>query len=301
MFSTKFASTSALQLELDQADDDGFIALLADLHQRVVAAKDDNFLISPATFDAEKAGVDTQRGLDNVTRARGIWLDFDDGDLAHGDFAVVFPTLRFAAFNTYSSTATNNRWRAFVPTSRDISADEYGIIARQIERQLVDLRWGDRFAKGRRHGLDASKMHAASLFYAPCQAACRSASFFHDHSEQARAALDVDHWMTTAICMSVNAAPSMSPVPPQVDHRAVASAVTAWRAAPLGSGHSAFFALSARLKRAGMSINEVESLLKQEAEYAQSPRERRAEITGLLQASVRETGAYKATEPKKEF
>lgn len=301
VFSTKFASTSALRLELDHADDDGFIALLAELHQRVVEAKDDNFLISPATFDAAMAGADTKRGLENVTRARGVWLDFDDGDLAHSDFAAVFPTLRFAAFNTYSSTATNNRWRAFVPTSREMSADEYAIIVRQIDRHLVDQRWGNRLSEGRRHGLDASKMHAASLFYAPCQAADPTASFFHDHSEQARAALDVDHWMTTAICMSVNAAPSMPLVPPQVDHRAVASAVAAWRAAPLGSGHKAFFALSARLKRAGMSVNEVETLLKQEAEYAQSPRERRAEIPGLLQASVREMGAYKATELRKEF
>jgi hypothetical protein len=283
VFSTKFASTSALQLELDHADDDGFIALLAELHQRVVEAKDDNFLISPATFDAAMAGVDTQRGFDNVSHARGIWLDFDDGDLTHNDFAAVFPLLRFASFNTYSSTATNNRWRAFIPTSRDMSADEYANVVGQIERGLVDQRCGDRFAEGRRHGLDASKMHAASLFYAPCQAADPTVSFFHDHSEQPRTALDVDHWMT-AVTSSIAARPmaTLPLLPRPIERAAVDKAIGKWRTASAGSGHSAFFALAVQLKRAGMSAMEMESLLKQEAQHGRSPRERHAEIPNLI-------------------
>ncbi len=283
VFATKFASVSSLQLELDHADDDGFISLLAELHQRVVPAKDHNFLISPATFDAAIAGVDTQRGLDNVTRARGIWLDFDDGDLTHDDFAAVFPALHFAAFNTHSSTATNNRWRAFIPTSREMSADEYATVVQQIERGLVDQRWGDRFTEGRRHGLDVTKMHAAAMFYAPCQATDPTASFFHDHNEQPRTALDVDHWMTAG--RSSTAAKPVTMLPllhGPIEKGAVDKAIAKWRAAPAGSGHSAFYALAAKLKRAGMSAVELESLLTQETQHARSLRERHAEIPNLI-------------------
>jgi len=283
VFATKFASTSSLQLQLDQADDDGFIALLADLHQRVVAAKDENFLITPATFEAAIAGVETQRGLGNVVAARGIWLDFDDGDLTHDDFAAVFPRLRFAAFNTYSSTTGNNRWRAFVPTTRDMSAEEYATVVRQIERGLVDQRWGGKNASGRKHGLDVTKMHAASLFYAPCQAADATASFFHEHNDQPRTALDVDHWRTAGTS-SIAARPiaTLPSLHGPIERAAVDKAIAKWRAAPAGSGHSAFFALAAQLKRAGMSAMELDSLLKQEAQHARSPRERHAEIPNLI-------------------
>lgn len=285
VFPTRFASTSTLQLELDQVDDDGFIALLAELHQRVVEAKDDNFLISPATFDAAVAGVDTQRGLNNVTRTRGIWLDFDDGDLSHDDFAAVIPDVRFAAFNTYSSTVTSNRWRAFIPTSRDMSADEYAAVVGQIARQLVDQRWGDRLGNGRRHGLDVTKMHPASLFYAPCQAADPTASFFRDHNDQPRTALDVDRWLEGARSLPAVSVPITPLLHGPIERAAVEKAIGRWRAAPAGSGHSAFFALAAQLKRAGMSAMKLEGLLAKEAEHARSPNERHAEIRGLVAAA----------------
>lgn len=285
VFASKFASTSSLQLELDQADDDGFIALLAELHQRVVKAKDDNFLISPATFDAVIAGVDTQRGLDNVVTARGVWLDFDDGDLTHDEFGALFPTLRFAASNTYSSTGRNNRWRAFIPTSREMSADEYASVVRQIERRLVDQRWADRSSEGRRHGLDGSKLHAASMFYAPCQASDPTASFFHDYNELPRKALDVDRWMAAATSVAAVPLPTIASVLPQSGRQAVFQATTVWRSTPAGSGRKAFYALAMRLMRAGISLNEMEVLLTQEAQHAHSPRERHSEIPALIAAS----------------
>jgi hypothetical protein len=300
VFARKFASTSALQLELDQVDDDGFIALLADLHQRVVPSKDDNLLISPATFDADIAGIDSKRGLGNVTKARGLWLDFDDGDLTHVEFAEVFPALRFAAFNTYSSTAANNRWRAFIPTSRDMSADEYAGVVHQIERQLVDKRWDDGTTEGWRHGLDASKMHAASLFYAPCQAAEKAASFFHDHSDVLRAALDVDCWLATANGALDTHLRVVRSVPAQAESSAIQEAISAWRAAPAGSGRKAFFVLARRLQRAGISPNELETLLMQEVRHARSPNERRAEIPGLLRGRLRRT-IYKANGLRASF
>jgi len=286
VFADKFATISSLQLELDTADDDGFIALLAELHKREVQTKDSNFLICPATFDPAIARTETRRGLGNVVEARGIWLDFDHGQLTHGEFAAVFPSLRFAAFNTYSSTAVENRWRAFIPTSRAMSVDEYAAVVSQIERHLVDQRWGDQFAKGQRHGLDTSKMHAASLFYAPCQAAEKTASFFHDHNEVSRAALDVDYWLTGATSLiAVGPATSLPLLQGPIEKGALDQAIGKWRAAPKGSGHSAFFALATHLKRAGMSTMDMQSLLQQEAEHAHSPHERRAEIQGLIEAA----------------
>jgi hypothetical protein len=289
VFPTKYTSVSTMTLELDHADDDSFIALLAELQKRVPTAKEENFLISPATFDAAIEGVDTQRGLANVKWARGIWLDFDDGDLRHADFAAVFPALRFAAFNTYSSTAAQNRWRAFIPTSRDTSADEYATVVQQIERGLVDQRWG-RKGTGRQHGLDVSKMHAASMFFAPCQAAANEASFFHDHDELPRAALDVDGWLAAGWSISTTPALTMPSVGGRVDREAAAKAVNAWRVTPKGSGRSAFYALSRRLQRAGMSRAELNELLTHEAQYARSPNERRREIPGLVAVRGIDTG-----------
>lgn len=119
------------------------------------------------------------------------------------------------------------------------------------------------------------------MFYAPCQAADPTASFFHDYNELPRAALDVDQWIADAPSVAVVTLQAPS-VLAQVDREAVDQAITAWRSSPAGSGHKAFFALAMQLKRAGMSPSEMEALLTQEAQYAHSPSERHAEIPGLV-------------------
>ncbi|MGO9743903.1 MAG: hypothetical protein ACLPN5_20785 [Roseiarcus sp.] len=75
VFASIYAKQSAIQL--NAADDDAFIKLLSEMHQRVIPEKAEIFLISPATFNANATGVDTKRGLDNIEYLRGIWLDND--------------------------------------------------------------------------------------------------------------------------------------------------------------------------------------------------------------------------------
>jgi hypothetical protein len=74
----------------------------------------------------------------------------------------------------------------------------------------------------------------------------------------------------------------------------VAAAVAAWQATSYlpGAGHNTFFKLGAALKRAGLDEVEIRAKLTEQAAYARSPRERRAEITGILK-SLRRSGILK--------
>src|SRR5688572_26240270 len=116
-------------------DEDSFIAGLRNLHTRVLAAKEDAGVFSPAQFEADTAA-DTSRGLDNVRHVRGIWLDNDGGDLSPKEFVSFFPHLRIVVWNTYSSTPEKPRWRAFIPTTHAMSMDVHGLVIQQIERVL---------------------------------------------------------------------------------------------------------------------------------------------------------------------
>lgn len=192
---------------VDYEDDDVFIAGLRELHARVIP-KEEAGLFGPAHFDADKAS-ETDRGLDNITHLRGIWLDNDGGDLSHAAFADLFPYLRIVVWNTASSTAEAPRWRAFIPTSCAMSLDVQALIFAQIVKVLNRAGfWGARqIAKkpslkdARHHGFDESKFNGASLFYLPCQAKAPEDSFFIDYGagDPKRGPLDARAWVEHCI------------------------------------------------------------------------------------------------------
>ena len=62
----------------------------------------------------------------------------------------------------------------------------------------------------------------------------------------------------------------------------VAEAIKAWRSTPPGMGHHNFFVLGAALWRAGLAPDEVRLKLQEVALLANSPRERRGEISGII-------------------
>jgi hypothetical protein len=207
---------------LDYEGDDVYIAGLRDLHTRL-SAKEDAGLISPAHFDPDKAN-DTDRGLANVTHLRGIWLDNNGGDLSHTEFAGLFPYLRIVVWNTASSTAAAQRWRAFIPTSHAMSMEVQRLILAQIVKVLNRAGfWGKRqiekqakrpSAKPRLcHGFDEGKFNAASLFYLPCQAKDPADSFFIDYGEgdPKRGPLDLVAWIEHCI---LDPRPEPEPVKP---------------------------------------------------------------------------------------
>lgn len=294
IYGTAFASIydASSGLGLDLMDDDSFIQLLKDLHSRVIPSKHENLLFSPSSFDPERPGATTKRGKDNVRHARGIWLDNDGGDLTHAEFARLFPKLRMVIWNTYSSTKANPRWRCFIPMTAAVDGEVYRGLVRQIEQTL----WQAGYASAqeiashpktrlKRHGFDIGKFGASSLFYAPCQAVNASDSFFVDYDDADRAPLDPQRWIEnddSPMDTIAHFEPCEPPTTNGASEELVTAAVSQWRQTPKGHGHSAFFRLAIDLKKAGLGAVEIEQQLFSEAQFAHSPRERRAEVAGLI-------------------
>lgn len=105
---------------IDYQSDDSFISGLRSMHERIISAKEHAGLMSPAHFDPDM-DAETSRGSANVRCVRGIWLDNDGGDLTPDEFARLFPNYRVVVWNTYSSTLSKTRWRAFIPTTQAMS------------------------------------------------------------------------------------------------------------------------------------------------------------------------------------
>jgi hypothetical protein len=195
-------------LHVSCEDDDSFIELLRELHGRSIGQKEAAGLISPACFDPDLAE-DTRRGLANIRLLRGVWLDNDGGDLAHEEFARLFPRLRIVAWNTYSSTLEKPRWRAFIPTTMAMSKRVHENILAQILRTLNEegywskeqLAENLRIKRRRTHGFDLSKLNAASVFYLPAQARDPAASFFIDYGadDARRGPIEPHVWIKRSI------------------------------------------------------------------------------------------------------
>lgn len=216
IFTSIFASTPFDFMPLDDADT--VIEGLRHFHMNVFENKQDNALISPAIFDPNLSD-DTQRGLDNIRAVWGMWLDNDGGDLSPDEFARLFPRLRMAIFNSYSSTHDKPRWRVFIPTTLAMPVNVYRDVAGQIidvvnkagfwsAKQLAD---GRKRKSTQHHGFDMSKLVPSSLFYLPCQAKNPADSFFLDLNDQQRAPLDPYQWIM-AVANRARPEPEIMPV-----------------------------------------------------------------------------------------
>jgi hypothetical protein len=310
-FADRFATEAAGLVE-HAGDPDGFIEGLRRCHAAVLTSKEDNFLLSPAVFDALRTGEGgTKRGNANVVSLWGIWLDNDGGDLPHGEFAKLFPSLRMACFNSHGSRPGAERYRVFIPTTCAMSVEAHRLVVGQIVEALRRHGCGspaevERNPRLRPHGFDRSKFTGLSLFYAPCQAAAGpEASFFIDHAGPGRAPLDVRLWVSKPV---VHEDEEPAPFPPMAGgsewFRATRerlgagaegrreAAITEWRANGVlpGRGHLGLYKLALRLARSGMDAGELRLALWSEAGLAHSPAERRAEIDGLVQI-LRRKGA----------
>ena len=166
------------------------------------------------------------------------------------------------------------------------------------------------------HGFDMSKLVPSSLFYLPCQAKNPTDSFFTDFDDSKREPLDPYQWAKFAANRSrpepevmppaavvrparpvIEAPINISPELRALRDRLRAdeanawqnrqaeerdAAIAAWRVAAAGDGNHAFFVLGSTLVRLGLSHAEVEAILRQEANFARSPRERRDQIAPML-------------------
>src|SRR5262249_34425078 len=69
---------------------------------------------------------------------------------------------------------------------------------------------------------------------------------------------------------------------PQINHGLIDAARQEWRDAPKGQGNDAFFRLGINLRKAGLSPSEVRRILTEEARHAHSPKDRKAQISGIM-------------------
>jgi hypothetical protein len=246
--------------------DDYFISVLDWLHKDIIDKKEHGMLISPAIFDPNKCK-GSKRGLDNIVYIRGIWLDFEDGDLKPDEFPNLFPHVRMVVFNTFRHTQEKPRYRVFIPTNGKMSPEAYMKIWDQIALKLKDASYSvGKPKKGpslKKSGLDRSKRPPTSLFYLPCQAENAGESFFKDFKVE-RTALDPADWIeNSAFDFETSEFRSIDihQENRERDQARIEAAIAEWRTTPQGVGNFAFYRLSISLKKAGMADWEIESAL----------------------------------------
>ncbi len=301
----------------DYGNHDAFIASLKVFHSDVIKQKEDAGLISPAHFDPDMSEA-TSRGLENVRHIRGIWLDNDGGDLSPERFSELFPSLRMACWNTFSSTPEKRRWRAFIPTTQAMSKEVHGMILGQIVKVLnqrgywskEDLEKRPRAKTRRLHGFDRATMTASALYYLPSQAKHPAGSFFLDFADQKRRPLEPYAWIKRSIIHPepepvVQSAPPTAPpvcgggspalkairagLASKAQQSSVAGASRRWRAVAMvpGQGHKDFFKLGVALRAAGLDDFAMGQALRDEAQYARSPEERLREVREIIKSLPR--------------
>jgi hypothetical protein len=264
-----------------------------------VAAKDENVLIGPATFDPNRVP-GTKRAKENIVHLRHIWLDFENGDLELYEFPDLFPHLRMVVTNTYRHTSEKPRFRVIIPTTRSMTTDAYEILYEGIAAKLEDAGYSvesrkrkSRNAPRRKSGLDWGKRAPTSLFNAPCQAEDPTHSFFDLYTEPGRVTLDPAMWVENSgylIQLEVEPKGPFDEPSRQVNQRAVDAAIEKWRMSSAfpGEGNGRFFGLALDLRSAGMDTCGIEVTLQSEAAYGRSPRERVAQIPSIMN-SLRES------------
>ena len=271
--------------------------------RRQAKSKDDNYLFSPAIFDPNKSTKGTRK-KENILYLRHIVLDFEDGELKPETLAKLFPDLRMVVTNTYNHRPDKPRYRAVFFTSECMTPEVYGLIFGWIADKLEEAGYSvDRRKKTRKtsscsnsrpSGLDWSKSVPTSLFYFPCQAKEASDSFFHDFNGDKRKILDPTTWVRNSVVqfpkVDVSRKNSQQTPPREVDQAAIERATTIWRESPKypGEGNARFFNFAVSLRSAGMSPEEIELHLRDEARFGRSPHERRAQISSIM-ATLRQS------------
>lgn len=271
---------------------DALVALLRSFHARIVPTKDETGIISPAVFDSHR------RKMENVRHLRHIWLDFDGGELAPEEFGKLFPDFRMVLMNTYYHTRETPRFRAVIPTTCAVSPEVHKAIIEEIGDKMEDAGFSVQYRRGRRtkkenmrpSGLDWGKRTPTSLFNLPCQAHNPSQSFFMDLVGPNRHPIVPDTWIQNSgsVALEDGAWTADGPIHPkgEADMQRVRTAVDEWTAVSStpGRGNDELFRLAVKLRGAGMDMPEIESTLREEAKHARSPRQRRAQISGIMKS-----------------
>lgn len=220
------------------------------------------------------------RSAEDVSRIHSLIFDNDGGTVSASEFGIILSDYRICITNSFSSTVSRPRWRAIIPTTRYMTPEEHemcwnGVITRLDERG---------YKNG--HGFDTSKRAVNSIFYLPCRAKDPNGSFFHDLKDGHRRLLNPDEWMrqyptSSAVVIS---APSAAISSRTLQPDGVEQAINHWRTVGClpGNGDSELFRLAGALQRAGLSEGEIEKILREEALYANTTKDRLAQIPRIL-------------------
>jgi hypothetical protein len=277
-----------------------FSSVLKSLNSCSVKNKEANFLISPAIFDLDHPSREgnQRRGLNNIQYLRHIWFDFENGELKPEEMAEIFPLYQLIIFNTYNHTADAPRFRVIFLTSQRLTSAAYEAVWDNVAAKLKDAGYwvGNKDQRTSRRfrpsGLDVSKRTPTSLYYAPCQARNPADSFFWTYSEAPRQLLNPMVWIENSVV------PFRPPFIPKdrpfndqreisqqkVDLAAVEEATKQWHQAPPGTGNDSFFNYALSLRSAGMSLDQIEKKLEEEARSGRSPHERKKQIPCIMQS-----------------
>ena len=268
-----------------------FIQFLHESHSRIVSCKEDAFLISPAIFDPTRSD-EPGRKYEHIVYLRHFWLDFENGELTCEQFGDLFPKIGMVTMNSYNHTPENPRFRIVILTADIMTPDVYKLLFDNVVKKLEDAGYWTQQKKEteppgsmRRSGLDWSKRPPTSLFYLPCQAKNPEHSFF---GHQPGEAIDPQQWLEhSAVEPHVEFGPRESDRPAlrrPVNENKVQAAIKQWRTSTSipGKGNDMFFQLAVDLRSAGMSLNEIEYTLIDEAKHGRSPSERRTQIPSIM-------------------
>ncbi|PPQ35825.1 hypothetical protein [Rhodoblastus acidophilus] len=320
IFATKYDATACMSAEGGDADE--FIAVLRGLHERVVLAKDESGLISPSRFNPDAAAdtkrglanVEYVNGiwLDNDGGDLGVekFVEFFPHlrMVIWNTYSHTPAKPRWRVFIPTSMALSLDAHRLIMHRIMKVLNENGYWLKEQREKD-------HRIKNGRLHGFDRSKLNAASLFFLPCQAKNPGDSFFHDFNDDSRGPLDVVRWLDDCIAIlrdpepepereaepeAVIAGPIPAPSGGVVCAQLIAvqqkllaertanpariidAAVAEWRQTSRGHGHEGFFRLARTLHWAGITGFDLQQKLREEAAYAYSPNDRRAEINGIV-------------------
>jgi hypothetical protein len=134
---------------------------------------------------------------------------------------------------------------------------------------------------------NVSKKSPTSLFYLPSQAK-NPAESFSRIATTTNANPGPNTWISNSVVPFPRADDdrfNAQHMPPkQVDQAAVERATRMWRESPKypGEGNARFFQYALALRSAGISLNDIEQKLRDEAGFGRSPGERRAQIPSIM-------------------
>jgi hypothetical protein len=297
---TLFSSIySSIPLAYVSGEIDAFVECLHVFHEHQAKSKEDNYLFSPAIFVPGRSS-DKPRGKGNIAYLRHVVLDFENGELQPEELPDLFPDLRMVVTNTFRHTSEKPRYRAVFFTGECMTPEVYSLIYGCLADKLEEAGYSvdrkdqrrrtSRLSNSRPSGLDWSKSDPTSLFYFPCQAEHTKDSFFIDCVE-GRCPLNPSMWVENT---TVPLQPDIETIQPDfqssgVDEVLVQSAIQTWRSSKgqQGKGNSMFFDLALTLKRAGMSFQEIEGMLRSEAQNGTTPKERLAQIPSIMNSLSR--------------